>query len=119
MHISKNRLQGLNTHNSVVQECSRSPSQVSADRDAANVIRQQEEDLLKLRDQVSVLAHAKETDGRRFRHIATERHRERQDLKAELDRLKVFSLQLSLCQFCLIAAIFASLTHCTDRELYV
>ena len=74
---------------SAVQECSRSPLQVSAERDSASTIRQQEGDLQKLRDQVSVLAHAKETDGRRFRHIATERHRERQDLRAEMDRLKV------------------------------
>ena len=73
----------------MVQECSRSPSQVSAERDAESLIRQQQEELQRLRDQVSVLAHAKETDGRRFRHIATERHRERQDLKAETDRLKV------------------------------
>lgn len=59
-------------------------------------MRQQEEEVQKLRDQVSVLAHAKETDARRLRHIATERHRERQDLKGEVDSLKVQQQHLAL-----------------------
>ena len=71
------------------QDCSRSPSEVSAQRDTAQTIQQQEEDLQKLQDRVSVLSHAKETDGRRFRQIAIERQREREDLKREVDRLKV------------------------------
>ena len=71
------------------QDCSQSPSEVSAQRDAARTIRQHEEGLQKLQDRVSVLAHAKETDGRRFKQIAVERQREREDLKREVERLKV------------------------------
>ncbi|KAL3159433.1 hypothetical protein ABBQ38_009860 [Trebouxia sp. C0009 RCD-2024] len=71
-----------------LQDCSRSPGEVSAQRDTANTIRQQEEELQKLQDRVSVLAHAKETDGRRFRQIAVERQREREELKREVERLK-------------------------------
>ena len=71
------------------QDCSQSPGEVSAQKDAARTIRQQEEDLQKLQDRVSVLAHAKETDGRRFKQIAVERQREREELKREVERLKV------------------------------
>ena len=74
---------------SVLQACSRSPSQVSSEKNAARTLQQQEDDLQKLRDRVSVLAHAKDTDGRRFRQIAVERQREREDLKREVERLKV------------------------------
>ncbi|DBA85982.1 TPA: hypothetical protein ACH3X1_005520 [Trebouxia sp. C0004] len=70
------------------QSCSRSPDEVNVERNAARLIQQQEEDSQKLRDRVSVLAHAKETDGRRFKQIAVERQREREDLKREVDRLK-------------------------------
>lgn len=81
------------------QSCSRSPDEANAERNAARLIQQQEEDSQKLRDRVSVLAHAKETDARRFKQIAVERQREREDLKREVDRLKVsFSLPLpALC----------------------
>lgn len=71
------------------QDCSQSPGEVSAQKDAARTIRQQEEDLQKLQDRVGVLAHAKETDGRRFKQIAVERQREREELKREVERLKV------------------------------
>ena len=71
------------------QDCSQSPGEVSAQRDAARTIWQQEEDLQKLQDRVSVLVHAKETDGRRFKQIAMERQREREELKREVERLKV------------------------------
>ena len=71
------------------QDCSRSPAEVSAQRDTARAIQQQEEDLQKLQDRVSVLAHAKETDARRFRQTAVERQREREDFKREVERLKV------------------------------
>lgn len=74
------------------QDCSRSPAEVGAQRDTARTIQQQEEDLQKLQDRVSVLAHAKETDARRFRQIAVERQREREDLKREVERLKVWTL---------------------------
>lgn len=74
----------------LLQTCNRSPNKVSTERSAARTIQLQEEDLQRLRDKVSVLAHAKETDGRRFRQIAVERQREREDLKREVDRLKVF-----------------------------
>lgn len=65
---------------------------MGAQRDTARTIQQQEEDLQKLQDRVSVLAHAKETDARRFRQIAVERQREREDLKREVERLKVWTL---------------------------
>lgn len=72
-----------------LQNCSRTPSQVDAESSLARTLQQQEEDLQKLQDRVSVLAHAKDTDGRRFRQIAVERQREREDLKRDIDRLKV------------------------------
>lgn len=72
---------------------------MSEQRDAANTIRRQEEELQKLQDRVSVLAHAKETDGRRFRQIAVERQREREELKREVDRLKVCPSACHACAF--------------------
>ena len=93
------------------QSCSRSPDEVNAERNAARLIQQQEEDSQKLRDRVSVLAHAKETDGRRFKQIAVERQREREDLKREVNRLKVSSF-LPLSALCRSpAAIFLLVLH--------
>ena len=85
------------------QSCSRSPDEVDAERNAARLLQQQEEDSQKLRDRVSVLAHAKETDARRFKQIAVERQREREDLTREVDRLKV-SLLLPLPALCASSA---------------
>ena len=82
------------TITSFLQTCNKTPSQVESEQDVARTLHQQEEDLQKLRVQVSVLAHAKDTDGRRFRQIAVERQREREDLKREVDRLKV---RLAFC----------------------
>ena len=93
---------------SVLQACNRSPSQVNSEKNAARTLQQQEDDLQKLRDRVSVLAHAKDTDGRRFRQIAVERQREREDLKREVERLKV--------GHCDIAAARSN-PHCCDIML--
>lgn len=87
----------LSTPAILVQDCSRSPDEVNAERNAARTVQHQENDLQKLRDRVSVLAHAKETDARRFRQIAVERQREREELRREVDSLKV-------CPFCQSAA---------------
>jgi len=88
-----------------MQDCSKSPNQLSIEKSTASIMEQQAEDLQKLRDRVSVLAHSKETDGRRFRQIAVERQREREDLKREVDRLKVWLpglLCLLLCHLYLL-----------------
>ena len=85
------------------QDCSQSPGEVSAQKDAARRIRQQEEDLQKLQDRVSVLAHAKETDGRRFKQIAVERQREREELKREVERLKVSHQVCCACACALVS----------------
>jgi hypothetical protein len=89
-----------------MQSCSRSPDEVNAERNAARLIQQQEEDSQKLRDRVSVLAHAKETDARRFKQIAVERQREREDLKREVDRLKVALSPSSCCPVQLMCSRF-------------
>lgn len=94
-----------------MQSCNRSPDEANAERNAARLIQQQEEDSQKLQDRVSVLAHAKETDARRFKQIAVERQREREDLKREVDRLKV-SLLLPLPALCVSsAAVPVSILH--------
>ncbi|KAL0052320.1 hypothetical protein WJX82_000201 [Trebouxia sp. C0006] len=86
-HVVRLQAEAKRMHEAL-QSCSRSPDEVNAERNAARLIQQQEEDSQKLRDRVSVLAHAKETDARRFKQIAVERQREREDLTREVDRLK-------------------------------
>ena len=72
-----------------LQECDRSPKQVASDREIAETIEAQIQEIARLRGQVAVLTHAKESDTKRFRTIALERHREREELNAELGKLKV------------------------------
>ena len=72
-----------------LQECDRSPQQVASDREIAETIEAQIKEISRLRGQVAVLTHAKESDAKRFRTIALERHREREELNAELAKLKV------------------------------
>ena len=99
------------------QSCSRSPDEVNAERNAARLIQQQEEDSQKLRDRVSVLAHAKETDGRRFKQIAVERQREREDLTREVDRLKVCFCPLSaLCRLSADFLVVKCLVPCLTQK---
>eukprot|EP00891_Asterochloris_glomerata_P007527 jgi/Astpho2/7527/Aster-02092 len=71
-----------------LQECDRSPQQVASDREIAETIEAQIKEISRLRGQVAVLTHAKESDAKRFRTIALERHREREELNAELAKLK-------------------------------
>lgn len=82
LHDDIKRLQEL------VQECDRSPQQVASDREIAETIEAQIKEISRLRGQVAVLTHAKESDAKRFRTIALERHREREELNAELAKLK-------------------------------
>ena len=72
-----------------LQECDRSPQQVASDREIAETIEAQIKEISRLRGQVAVLTHAKESDTKRSRTIALERHREREELNAELAKLKV------------------------------
>ena len=72
-----------------LQECDRSPQQVASDREIAETIEAQIREISRLRGQVAVLTHAKESDTKRFRTIALERHREREELNSELAKLKV------------------------------
>ena len=86
--IAATRL-GHMLYHAVFQACSRSPVDIDTERNFVKTIQHQEAEMQKLQDRVSVLAHAKETDARRFKQIAVERQREREDLKREVERLKV------------------------------
>ena len=62
---------------------------MASDQEIAETIEAQIKEISRLRGQVAVLTHAKESDTKRFRTIALERHREREELNAELAKLKV------------------------------